>query len=84
MHIRRKILAAAASVTLLGGITALTAGTAHAAPAPLPAYPNTITLNLGSPNCVTDDVIMNDPLDSTSPITDTASQPPGAGADGGG
>ena len=69
--IRSKILAAAASVTLLGGITALTAGTAHAAPAPLPAYPATTTLDLGSPFCVTDDVIMNDPLDSTSPIIDT-------------
>ena len=45
---------------------------AHAANTPLPAYPATTTLNLGSPNCVTDDVIMDDPLDSTSPITDTA------------
>ena len=47
-------------------------GTGIAASTPLPAYPATTTLNLGSPNCVTDDVIMNDPLDSTSPITDTA------------
>ena len=75
MSYKRKILAAAASVTLLGGIAvtgALTAGTASASPAPLPAYPAATTLNLGSPNCVTDDVIMDDPLDSTSPITDTA------------
>ena len=63
------------------GVTAL-GGTANAAPAPLPAYPGTITLNLGDAACITHDVIMNDPLDSTSPITDTASQPPGNGAAG--
>ena len=70
LSIYSKVLSAAAVVTLTGGL-ALTAGAAHAANTPLPAYPATTTLNLGSPNCVTDDVIMNDPLDSTSPITDT-------------
>ena len=76
MSIRSRVLALAAGVTLLAGTglaaTVATAGSASAAPPPLPAYPATTTLDLGSPYCVTDDVIMDDPLDSTSPITDTA------------
>ena len=60
-----------AAFALMGGGLALAAPAAQASPSPLPAYPVTTTLDLGSPNCVTDDVIMNDPLDSTSPITDT-------------
>ena len=65
-----KTMIAASAVTLAAGGLALAATPAHAA-TPLPPYPSTTTLDLGSPNCVTDDVIMNDPLDSTSPITDT-------------
>ena len=72
MRIKNKVLALAAVLPLAGiGLAAVGASPAHAAATPLPAYPATTTLNLGSSNCVTDDVIMNDPLDSTSPITDT-------------
>jgi Putative Ig domain len=53
-------LVVAISMTVL----AFVAPKADAAPAPLPPYPGTITLNLGSPNCITDDVIMNDPSTS--------------------
>jgi hypothetical protein len=70
----RKIRSLGAAVALaagLAGASLAVSGPASAAPAPLPPYPATITLNLGSPFCITDDVIMNDPLDSTSPITDT-------------
>ena len=65
-----KTMIAASAVTLAAGGLALAATPAHAA-TPLPPYPSTTTLDLGSPNCITDDVIMNDPLASTSPITDT-------------
>jgi Ricin-type beta-trefoil lectin domain len=64
-------LAALASTGLITAGLGLAAGSAQAS-TPLPAYPATTTLDLGSPYCVTDDVIMNDPLDSTSPIVDTA------------
>ena len=74
MSIRSKILAAAAAVSLAGisfsAAAMFTAGAAQAS-TPLPAYPATTTLDLASPYCITDDVIMNDPLDSTSPIIDT-------------
>ena len=74
MSIRSKILAAAAAVSLAGisfsAAAMFTAGAAQAS-TPLPAYPATTTLDLASPYCITDDVIMNDPLDSISPITDT-------------
>ena len=69
---KSKVFALAAGLTLAGGL-GLAAGTAQASTAgtPLPAYPATTTLDLGSANCVTDDVIMDDPLDSVSPVTDT-------------
>jgi hypothetical protein len=72
--VKRRILATAGALALAAGVSLplAFAAPASAAPAPLPAYPGTITLNLLSPNCVTDSVIMDDPLDSTSPITDTA------------
>jgi hypothetical protein len=81
-NLKSKALATAWALALAAGVTLplAFAAPASAAPAPLPAYPGTITLSLSSPNCVTDSVIMNDPLDSTSPITDTADQPPGTGA----
>ena len=65
MSIKSKVLALGAGLTLAGGL-ALAAGAtpASAANTPLPAYPATTTLNLGSPNCVTDDVIMNQPSTS--------------------
>ena len=65
MSIKSKVLALGAGLTLAGGL-ALAAGAtpAYAANTPLPAYPTTTTLNLGSPNCVTDSVIMNDPSTS--------------------
>ena len=56
-----KTMIAASAVTLAAGGLALAATPAFAA-TPLPPYPSTTTLDLGSPNCVTDDVIMNDPV----------------------
>lgn len=57
-------VAAAAALSLIG-----VSGASAAPVSSLPAYPATTTLNLGSPNCVTDSVIMNDV--TTGPITDT-------------
>ena len=72
MSIRSKVLTAVAALALLAGTGAaagiVTAGSASAS-TPLPAYPATTTLDLGSPNCVTDDVILDDA--TTSPITVT-------------
>jgi len=67
----RSLAAAGAAFALLTGTGWLIGQGQAEASTPLPPYPATTTLGLGSPNCVTDSVIMNDPLDSTSPITDT-------------
>ena len=64
MRIKNKLLALGAGLTLAGGLS-LAAGAAPAmASTPLPAYPATTTLNLGSANCVTDDVILTEPSTS--------------------
>ena len=66
---KSKMLAAAAMLTLAGSLGLAGAASAASASTPLPAYPAATTLDLGSPNCITDDVILNDPV--TSPVTVT-------------